>query len=123
MLASYREVKGLFDIRRRLHVPQNGNRLWTLSKKVERAEAMGEWMVVEYRRSSGRRVKLWSFPSFSDAEAFRVKREEFYRTIGLEKKRAFTPALPKISGAEMELFKRIIENPEWMKLVIHQFVG
>ena len=84
---------------------------------------MGEWAVIEYQRSSGRRVKLWSFPSFSDAEVFRVKREEFYRTLGLQKKRAFTAALPKISEAEMELFKRIIENPEWMNLIIHQFVG
>lgn len=84
---------------------------------------MGEWVVIEFRRSSGRRVKLWSFPSFNDAEAFRIKREEFYRTIGLEKKRAFTQAMPKISDAEIELFQRIVENPEWMSLVIHQMVG
>ena len=84
---------------------------------------MGEWAVIEYQRSSGRRVKVWSFPSFSDAEVFRVKREEFYRNIGLEKKRAFTPALPKVSDAEMELSKRIIENPEWMRVIIRQFVG
>jgi hypothetical protein len=84
---------------------------------------MGEWVVIEYRRSSGRRVKLWRFPSFNDAEVFRNKREEFYRTIGLEKKRAFTRAMPKISDAEIELFQRIIENPEWMSLIIHQFVG
>lgn len=84
---------------------------------------MGEWAVIEYQRSSGRRVKLWSFPSFGDAEVFRVKREEFYRTIGLDEKRGFTAALPKISDAEMKLFKRIIENPEWMSLIIRQFVG
>jgi hypothetical protein len=84
---------------------------------------MGEWLVVEYQRSSHRKVKSWSFPSFNDAEVFRIKREEFYRTIGLEKKRAFTHAMPKISEAEIELFQRIIENPEWMSLVIRQFVG
>jgi hypothetical protein len=90
---------------------------------VECVEIVGEWVVIEYKRSSGRRIKLWSFPSFSDAEVFRVKRGEFYRTIGLEKKRTFTPALPRISDAEMELFERIIENPDWMSLIMHQFVG
>jgi len=84
---------------------------------------MGEWIVVEYQRSSGRRVKTWSFPSFNNAEVFRANREEFYRTIGLEKKRAFTPAIPKISEAEILLFQRIIENPEWMNLIIQQFAG
>ena len=84
---------------------------------------MGEWAVIEYERSSGRRIRLWTFSSFSDAEVFRVKREEFYRTIGLEKKRNFTPALPKISDTEMKLFERIIENPDWMSRIKHQFVG
>jgi hypothetical protein len=84
---------------------------------------VGEWAVIEYERSSGRRIRLWSFPSFSDAEVFRVKREEFYRIIGLEKKRNFTPALPKISETEMQLFERIIENPEWMSRITHQFIG
>jgi hypothetical protein len=84
---------------------------------------MGEWVVVEYQRSSRRKVKLWTFPSFNDAQVFRIKREEFYRTIGLEKKRAFTRAMPKISDAEIELFQKIVEDPEWMSLVIHQFVG
>jgi len=84
---------------------------------------MGEWAVIEYERSSRRRVRLWSFPSFNAAEIFRVKRKEFYRTIGLEKERAFSPALPKISEAEMELFERIIENPEWMNLIMQQLVG
>jgi hypothetical protein len=66
---------------------------------------------------------MWSFPSFNDAEVFRLKREEFYRIIGLEKKRSFTPALPKISETEMQLFERIIENPEWMSRITHQFIG
>jgi hypothetical protein len=84
---------------------------------------VGEWAVIEYERSSGRRIKLWSFPSFRDAEVFRVKREEFYRTIGFENERDLTPALPKVSDAEMELFERIIENPEWMSRIMHQFAG
>jgi len=66
---------------------------------------------------------LWSFPSFTDAELFRVKREEFYRTICLEKKHAFSHALPQISGAEMELFERIIESPELMRRVMRGFLG
>ena len=79
--------------------------------------------MIEYERSSRRRIKLWSFPSFTDAELFRVKREEFYRTICLEKKHAFSHALPQISRAEMELFERIIKNPEWMSQIVNQFVG
>jgi hypothetical protein len=84
---------------------------------------MGEWAVIEYERYSRRKVKEWIFPSFNAAELFRVKREEFYRTIGLEKRRALSPALPKISEAEMELFERIIENPEWMSVIMQQLVG
>ena len=83
---------------------------------------MGEWAVIEYSTKSGRKIKLWSFPSFSEAEAFRSERTELYRTIGLDKKRHFTPALPRISVGEMELFERIIENPEWMRRIRHQFV-
>jgi len=90
---------------------------------VESVETVGEWTVIEYERSSGRRIWQWSFPSFKDAEVFRVKREEFYRTVGFEKKRHFTPALPRVSDAEMKLFERIIENPEWMSRIVHSFAG
>ena len=90
---------------------------------MESVELVGEWTVIEYERASGRRIWQWNFPSFTDAEVFRVKREGFYRTIGFEKKRHFTPALPRVSDAEMELFERIIENPEWMSRIVHQFVG
>lgn len=83
---------------------------------------VGEWAVIEYEASSGRKITMWTFPSFTDAEAFRQMRVEFYRTIGLEK-RDFTPALPRISDAEMELFEKIIQNPEWMSRVMHQLVG
>jgi hypothetical protein len=90
---------------------------------VEGVGFVGEWAVIEYERPSGRMIWQWSFPSFTDAEVFRVNREEFYRTIGFEKKRQFTPALPRVSDVEMELFERIIENPEWMSRIVHQFVG
>ena len=83
---------------------------------------MGEWAVIEYKRLSGRKVKVWSFQSFSEAEVFRAKRLEFYRTIRLEKKRAFTPPLPKISNAEMDLFERIIEDSQLMALITRQFI-
>jgi len=89
---------------------------------VKRDKALGEWAVIEYATASGRKIKSWSFPSFSEAEVFRSKRMEFYRTIGLDKKRHFTPALPRISAGEMELFERIIENPKWMRRIRHQFV-
>jgi hypothetical protein len=83
---------------------------------------LGEWTVIEYATTSGRKIKSWSFPSFNEAEIFRAERLEFYRTIGLDKKRHLTPALPKISAGEMELFERIIENPEWMRRIRYQFV-
>jgi hypothetical protein len=90
---------------------------------MERVETMGEWAVIEYEPSTGRRIKQWSFPSFTDAQLFRRKRVELYRTIGFEKKRHFTPALPTISAAEMDLFERIIQNPEWMRRIMNRFVG
>jgi len=90
---------------------------------MECVEVVSEWTVIEYEPSSGRKITVWSFPSFREADAFRQIREEFYRTIGLEGKRGFTPALPKISDAEMELFERIIQNPAWMNRIMHRLVG
>ena len=84
---------------------------------------MGEWTVLEYERSSHREIRLWSFQSFREAEEFRFKRKEFYRIIGLEKKRVLAPALPDISETEMELFERILEDPEWLSQIMHQFVS
>ena len=83
---------------------------------------MGEWTIVEYEPSSGRMITTWSFPSFKDAEAFRIARQEFYRSINAEKQQALTPALPLISDAEMELFEKIVANPEWMSRILHQLV-
>jgi len=84
---------------------------------------LGEWVVLEYERSSHRKIRLWSFRSFSEAEEFRFKREEFYQIIGLEKKRVLAAALPDISQAEMQLFERILANPEWLSQIMHQFVS
>ena len=97
----------------------------TKDRVVSNAESgriLGEWIVLEYERSSHREIR-WSFRSFSEAEEFRFKRKEFYRIIGLEKKRALAPALPEISETEMELFERILENPEWLSRIMHQFVS
>ena len=90
--------------------------------KQESVRILGEWVVLEYERSSHRRIQLWSFQSFSEAEEFRLKRKEFYRIIGLEKKRVLAPALPSISRAEMELFERILTTPEWLNRIMRQFV-
>jgi len=83
---------------------------------------MGEWTIVEYEPSSGRMITAWNFPSFKDAEAFRSARQEFYRSINVEKQQALTSALPLISDAEMELFEKIVTNPEWMSRIRHQLV-
>jgi len=90
---------------------------------MECVEVVSEWTVIEYETSSGRKITVWSFPSFADAERFRHMRKEFYRSIGVDRKRGLTPALPKISDAEMELFERIIQNPTWMNRIKHRLVG
>jgi len=84
---------------------------------------LGDWVVFEYERSSARRVSTWKFSSFSEAEAFRFKRSEFYRTIGLSKKRRLTAPLPKISRAEMDLFQEIVENPKLLRHAKDQFAN
>jgi hypothetical protein len=89
---------------------------------VERGLTLGEWAIIEYESSTGRKITTWNFPNFTDAEKFRRTRQEFYQSISLHKKRHLTPALPLISDAEMELFKKIIENPEWMSRIMHQLV-
>ena len=83
---------------------------------------MGDWTIIEYEPSSGRKVTVWNFPSFRDADEFRYMREEFYRSIGVEN-RGLTEAHPRISDAEMELFEKIIQNPKWMSRIMRQLVG
>jgi len=80
---------------------------------------MGAWTVIEYDAKSGRKITGWTFPSFPDAETFRHTRKEFYESIGVAN-RELTRALPRISEAEMELFEKIIQNPEWMSRIMHQ---
>ena len=83
---------------------------------------MGKWVVAEYMASSGRRIKLWTFPSFQEAELFRLNRAELYRSVGLDKKRRLTAALPKICKMEMDLFEEIIQNPEMMVRIKRRFL-
>ena len=82
---------------------------------------LAEWVVLEYKRSSARKIRLWSFRSFSEAEEFRLKRREFYRMIGLETERGLSPASPKVSRSEMELFEAILGNPRLLRGIMHQF--
>jgi hypothetical protein len=82
---------------------------------------LGEWVVLEFKRSSARKIRLWSFRSFSEAEEFRLKRKEFYRMIGLVKERGLTPASPKISRSEMELFETIIGSRQLLRGIMHEF--
>ena len=89
----------------------------------EDLEILGDWLVLEYERSSARKVSTWKFRSFSEAEEFRVKRSEFYRTIGLSKRRRLTAPRPKISRAEMELFQEIVSNPRLLRRAKDQFVN
>jgi hypothetical protein len=84
---------------------------------------LGEWAVIEYEVSTGLKITMWSFPSFTDAKVFRHMREEFYKCIGVKRKRDLTPPLPRISDAEMELFEKIIQDQEWMSRIMQQLVG
>jgi len=90
--------------------------------KPESERILGEWVVNEYERSTHRKIKSWSFRSFNEADEFRFKREEFYRTIGLDKKRVLAAASPDISNVEMELFERIVTNPDWLNRIMRKFV-
>jgi hypothetical protein len=84
---------------------------------------LGKWVVLEYARPSARKIMLWSFRSFNEAVEFRLKREEFYRNIGLDRKRGLTPPSPKISREEMEMFEEIVEDPELLRRVRRQFAA
>ena len=81
----------------------------------------GLWKVVEYDRRSSRTIKRWSFQNYGEAEEFRRKREEFYRVIGLDKKRALTDALPEIAREEIELLRKIIQSPQLLEQVKRSF--
>lgn len=82
---------------------------------------MGLWKVVEYERSTNRTIKVWRFQNFSEADAFRQRREELYGMIGLSPEHALSQTLPEISKSEVDLFKKIVENPELLNHVMRSF--
>jgi len=82
---------------------------------------LGKWKVLEYERPSARKLTSWSFPNFNEAEQFRLEREEFYRSIGLDHKRRLTSPVPEISREEIEMFEEILKNPELLRRVQHKF--
>jgi len=75
------------------------------------------WNVLEYERESSREISSWNFPTFTEAEEFRRNREEFYRTIGLDKERSFTNPAPEVSKEEIELLEIIMRDPEFLDSV------
>jgi len=82
---------------------------------------LGKWVVLEYEHPSARKLISWSFPNFNEAEQFCHEREEFYRSIGLDRKRRLTLPVPEISREEIEMFKEILGNPELLRRVQHKF--
>jgi len=81
---------------------------------------LGLWKVFEYEHSTGR-IKAWRFPGFIEAEKFRREREELYVAIGLDAERGFSQAQPEISKSEVDLFTKIVENPELLHHVMRCF--
>ena len=82
---------------------------------------MGLWKVIEYKRSTNRTIKVWRFQNFSEADAFRQRREELYGMIGLSAEHGLSKALPEISKSEVDLFKKIMETPELLDHVMRSF--
>jgi len=81
---------------------------------------LGLWRVFEYEHSTAR-IKVWRFPGFNEAEKFRREREELYVAIGLGTERGFSQAQPEISKSEVDLFMKIVENPELLDHVMRCF--
>ena len=82
---------------------------------------MGLWKVVEYERTTNRTIKVWRFQSFSEADAFRQRREELYGLVGLDTANGLSKALPEISKLEVDVFQKIMENPELLAHVMRSF--
>ena len=82
---------------------------------------MGLWKVVEYERSTNRTIKVWRFQNFSEADAFRQRREELYVMVGLSSEHGLSKALPEISKSEVDLFRKIVENPKLLDHVMRSF--
>ena len=82
---------------------------------------MGLWKVAEYERSTNRTIKIWRFHNFSEADAFRQRREELYALAGLNAENGLSKALPEISKSEVDLFKKIVDNPALLDHVMRSF--
>jgi len=57
------------------------------------------------------------FPTFAEADDFLRKRQEFYKSIGLDKERSFTTPSPEVSQAEIELLEKIMNDPELLESI------
>jgi len=81
---------------------------------------LGGWTVFEYEHPTAR-IKGELVPGFNEAEKFRRERKELYVAIGLDAVRGFSQAQPEISKSEIDLFTRIVENPELLDHVMRCF--
>ena len=82
---------------------------------------MGLWKVVEFERSTNRTIKVWRFQNFIEADTFRQRREELYVIVGLNAEHGLSNALPEISKSEVDLFRKIVDNPELLDHVMRSF--
>jgi ABC-type glutathione transport system ATPase component len=82
---------------------------------------LASWKVLEYERSPEMEMKAWRFQTYSEAEEFRKRRQEFYRLVGLDEERTLTKPLPEVSGGELELVKKILQTPEFLDHVRRTF--
>ena len=81
---------------------------------------LGLWKILEYERGSDA-IKVWRFQNYVQAKEFQSKREEFYDIIGQGAPRVLSNPLPEISSAEIELFKKILQTPEFLDHAMRTF--
>ena len=75
------------------------------------------WNVLEYDRTSSQEIRSWTFPTFAEADNFRQNRQEFYKSIGLDKERSFTTPSPEVSQEEIEVLEKIMNDPELLESI------
>ena len=75
------------------------------------------WNVLEYDRTSSHEIRSWTFPTFAEADDFRRNRQEFYRSIGLDKERSLTTPSPEVSQEEIEMLEKIMNDPELLESI------
>jgi len=75
------------------------------------------WNVLEYDPTSSQEIRSWTFPTFAEADDFRRNRQEFYKSIGLDKERSFTTPSPEVSQEEIELLEKIMNDPELLESI------